>query len=34
MIQLAKHMKLKKEDLSMDNSFLRMGNKITMEGVK
>ena len=33
-IQFAKHMKLKKEDQSMDTSFLlRMGNKIAMEGV-
>ena len=34
-IQFAKHMKLKKkEDQSMDTSFLlRMGNKISMEGV-
>jgi hypothetical protein len=33
-IQLAKHMKLKKEDQSVDTSFLlRMGNKIPMEGV-
>jgi hypothetical protein len=34
-IQFAKHMKLKKkEDQSVDTSFLlRMGNKISMEGV-
>jgi hypothetical protein len=33
-IQFAKHMKLKKEDQSVDTSFLlRMGNKILMEGV-
>ena len=33
-IQFAKHMKLKKEDQSMDTSFLpRIGNKIPMEGV-
>jgi hypothetical protein len=33
-IQFAKHMKLKKEDQSVDTSFLlRMGNKIPMEGV-
>ena len=33
-IQFAKHMKLKKEDQSMDTSpLLRMGNKIPMGGV-
>ena len=34
-IQFAKHMKLiKKEDQSVDTlSFLRMGNKITVEGI-
>jgi hypothetical protein len=33
-IQFAKHMKLKKEDQSVDSlSLLRMGNKIPMEGV-
>ena len=33
-IQFAKHMKLKKEDQSVDTSFLfRMGNKIHMEGI-
>jgi hypothetical protein len=33
-IQFAKHMKLKKEDQSVDTSLLlRMGNKIPMEGV-
>jgi hypothetical protein len=35
MIQFSKHLKLqKKEDQSVDNSlFLRIGNKIPMEGV-
>jgi hypothetical protein len=33
-IQFAKHMKIKKEDQSVDtSSLLRMGNKIPMEGV-
>jgi hypothetical protein len=33
-IQFAKHMELKKEDQSVDTSFLlKMGNKIPMEGV-
>ena len=33
-IQLPKHKKIKKEDQSVDTSFLlRMGNKIPMEGV-
>ena len=33
-IQFAKHMKIKKEDQSVDTLFLlRMGNKIPMEGV-
>jgi hypothetical protein len=33
-IQFAKHRKLKKEDQSVDTLFfLRMGNKIPMEGV-
>jgi hypothetical protein len=33
-MQFAKHVKLKKEDQSVDTSFLlSMGNKITMEGV-
>jgi hypothetical protein len=33
-MQFAKHMKLKKEDQSVDTSFLlRMGNKIPMDGV-
>ena len=33
-IQFAKHMKIKKEEQSVDTSFLlRMGNKIPMEGV-
>jgi hypothetical protein len=33
-LQNTKHMKLTKEDLSVDTSFLlRMGNKIPMEGV-
>jgi hypothetical protein len=33
-IQFAKHKKIKKEDQSMDTSFLlRIGNKIPMEGV-
>ena len=33
-IQFAKHMKLRKEDQSVDTSFLlRMENKIPMEGV-
>jgi hypothetical protein len=33
-IQFAKHMKLRKEDQSVDTSLLlRMGNKIPMEGV-
>jgi hypothetical protein len=33
-IQFTKHMKLKKEDQSVDTSFLfRRGNKIPMEGV-
>jgi hypothetical protein len=35
MIKFAKHMKLKKEDQSVDTSFLlRMGNKILMEEVR
>ena len=33
-IQFAKHMKLKKEDQSVDTSFLlKRGNKIPVEGV-